>query len=99
PFSPTTLRGWTKSSTDPGPWRSRFSPIPDSGASFTLLRPSISTSYNSGFAWGMSDGPVWQGRGLNAWATAGFAWHFGILSARIEPLFQYGQKRQLELAP
>jgi hypothetical protein len=99
PFSPTTLRGWAKNTSDPGPWRSRVSPLADSGSSFTLLRPSLSASYNSGFAWGMSDGPVWQGRGLNAWATAGFAWHFGILSARIEPLFDYAENRSFALAP
>ena len=47
----------------------------------------------------MSDGPVWQGRGLNAWATAGLAWRIGVLSARIEPLFQYGENRSFPLEP
>ena len=84
--------------SDIGPWRLRLARPTDS-ASFIVLRPSISTSYNSGFAWGMSDGPVWQGRGVNAWATAGFAWHLGILSARIEPLFDYAQNRSFGLAP
>jgi hypothetical protein len=46
----------------------------------------------------MGDGPVWQGRGFNAWATAGLAWHFGVFSARIEPLFQYGENRSFPLA-
>ena len=88
PFAPPTIRAWAAASRDSV-----------ATASLSVLRPSISSSYNSGFAWGMSDGPVWQGRGLNAWATAGLVWHFGNLSARIEPLFQYGQNRQFELAP
>ena len=88
PFAPPTIRAWAAASRDSV-----------ATASLSVLRPSISSSYNSGFAWGMSDGPVWQGRGLNAWATAGLVWHFGNLSARIEPLLQYGQNRQFELAP
>ena len=99
PFAPPTLQHWSKTVCDIGPWESRFARPIDSGLPFTGLRPSVSTSYNSGFPWGMSDGPVWQGRGLNAWVTAGFAWHFGILSARIEPLFDYAQNQSFVLAP
>jgi len=47
----------------------------------------------------MQDGPVWQGRGINAWGTAGLALHFGPLSARIEPLVEYGQNRAFMLEP
>ena len=79
-----------------GPWQSRLA-VPDTLSSFILLRPSVATSYNSGFAWGMQDGPVWQGRGLNAWGTLGFTWRFGVLSARIEPLFDYAQNNGFAL--
>jgi hypothetical protein len=99
PFAPTTLRGWATSERDVGPWTARIAAPSNTSSSLTLLRPSISSSYNSGFAWGMGDGPVWQGRGLNAWATAGLAWHFGILNARIEPLFEQGQNRAFGLNP
>ena len=88
PFAPPTLRAWAAANRDSV-----------SASSLTVLRPSISSSYNSGFAWGMGDGPVWQGRGLNAWATAGLALHLGILNARIEPLFELGQNRSFALAP
>ena len=99
PFAPSTLQSWALANRDTGPWKSRFAaPPPERASSFVVLRPSITSSYNSGFAWGMSDGPVWQGRGLNAWATAGLAWHFGILNARIEPLFEQGQNRSFALA-
>jgi len=98
PFAPPTILGWASSSRDKGPWKSRLSDSLAPPSSFTVLRPSITSSYNSGFAWGMGDGPVWQGRGLNGWATVGFAWHFGILNARIEPLFDLGQNRPFTLA-
>ena len=87
PFSPKVLRGWANANRA------------DTNSTFIVLRPSISTSNNSAFAWGMQDGPVWQGRGLNVWGTAGLALHFGPLSARIEPLVEYGQNRAFTLSP
>jgi len=100
PFAPPTIRAWAAATRDSSlsPWTSRLNGQSTIGSSLTVLRPSVSSSYNSGFAWGMSDGPVWQGRGLNAWATAGLAWQFGAFSARIEPLFQYGQNQSFQLA-
>jgi hypothetical protein len=99
PFAPPTIRGWASSNGDFGPWKARLAAPSDHASAFSILRPSITSSYNSGFAWGMGDGPVWQGRGLNAWATAGLAWHAGILNARIEPLFELGQNRAFALEP
>lgn len=87
PFAPNVIRRWAGANRA------------DTSSSFILLRPSISASNNSGFAWGMQDGPVWQGRGLNTWGTAGLALHFGPLSARIEPLVEYGQNRAFMLEP
>jgi hypothetical protein len=87
PFAPQVLRRWASANRV------------DTNSSFIVLRPSISTSSNSGFAWGMQDGPVWQGRGVNVWGTAGLALHLGPLSARIEPLLEYGQNRAFALEP
>ena len=87
PFAPQVLRRWASLSHA------------DTNSRVIVLRPSISASNNSGFAWGMQDGPVWQGRGANVWGTAGLALHFGPLSARIEPLLEYGQNRAFTLTP
>jgi hypothetical protein len=87
PFAPQVLRGWAGANRA------------DTSSAFVILRPSVSTSSNSGFAWGMQDGPVWQGRGINVWGTAGLAFHIGPLSARIEPLAEYGQNRAFKLSP
>ena len=98
PFAPPVTRAWSATAAD-HPWASRLAASADSAKSFMLLRPSISSSYNSGFAWGMNDGPVWQGRGANAWVTAGFIFRAGPLSIRAEPLFDYGENRAFDLEP
>lgn len=99
PFAPPTIRAWSVVARDSTPWQSRLATAPDYVASIEVLRPSVSTSYNSGFAWGMNDGPVWQGRGANAWGTLGLVAHAGIFSARIEPLVDYAENRAFALLP
>jgi hypothetical protein len=98
PFAPSVTRTWSATALD-HPWASHLATSRDTSRSFVLLRPSISSSYNSGFAWGMNDGPVWQGRGANAWVTAGFMFHSGPLSIRAEPLMQYAENRAFTLEP
>jgi hypothetical protein len=87
PFAPQVIQRWAGANRA------------DTTSALIVLRPSLSTSSNSGFAWGMQDGPVWQGRGINVWGTAGLALHVGPLSARIEPLLDYGQNREFRLTP
>jgi hypothetical protein len=103
PFAPSVIRGWRATLDSAShPWSSRLPQRADTGGwrtAFVVLRPSITTSYNSGFPWGLNDGPVWQGRGLNAWGTAGVAFHAGILSVRLEPLVDYAQNQAFQLEP
>lgn len=54
-----------------------------------VLRPAIKSSANASFPWQAVDAPSWQGKGLNATATAGGAFDYGMLSARIEPSVGY----------
>lgn len=97
PFAPSVIDGWQTQAGAAHPWQSRMQTAVARHV-LTILRPSVSTSYNSGYAWGLNDGPVWQGRGLNTWATAGVALHYGILTVRLEPLVEYAQNRPFELA-
>lgn len=99
PFAPAVTRAWAEPVRDDHPWASRMAATYDSSSALTLLRPSISSSYNTGFAWGMNDGPVWQGRGANGWVTAGFAFHAGPFSIRAEPVAEYAENRAFPLAP
>jgi len=97
PFAPQTLERWADSLTSKHPWASRLSK--QRASHVALLRPSLSSSYNSAFPWGMNDGPVWQGRGLNVWGTVGASLRYGILSARFEPLLAYAANQSFTLIP
>jgi len=99
PFAPAVIDQWRTEAGTQHPWQSRMQAAPAVAGVLTILRPSVTTSYNSAFAWGLNDGPVWQGRGLNTWATAGVALHYGILSLRLEPLMEYAQNRPFRLEP
>jgi hypothetical protein len=87
PFAPQVVRRWAGANRA------------DTNSKLIVLRPSISASNNSGFAWGMQDGPVWQGRGTNVWGSTGLALHLGPFSARIAPLVEYAENRAFTLTP
>ncbi|MDA1082515.1 MAG: hypothetical protein O2973_12765 [Gemmatimonadetes bacterium] len=94
-----------KGLTAPHPWSARFPAFGSVGAAASpagasrieWLRPSLSLGYNGSFAWGMNDGPVWQGKGANVWTTFGATWRRGGFSARVEPLIEYAQNAAFQL--
>jgi hypothetical protein len=51
-----------------------------------LLRPSARLIANSGFPFGMNDGPVWAGRGLTTVLRAGALVLAGPVTVRVEPI-------------
>ncbi len=65
----------------------------------TWIMPSLRSSYNSGFVWGANDGAVWQGRGINAWATGGVALRWGPLALRLQPVAFRAENRPVPLRP
>ncbi|HEY5219832.1 MAG TPA: capsule assembly Wzi family protein [Gemmatimonadaceae bacterium] len=101
PFSPAVLDKWSASLSAAHPWKDRLPQRTTAPKTFELLRPSVEISGNSAYAWGSNDGPVWQGKGVNAWATMGAVWRWGHISARFEPLVEYAQNEafQLETVP
>ena len=96
PFAPKVLERWAADSGKLGPWQMHLRSLSPSGA-FVILRPSVSVSYNSAFPWGFNDGAVWQGKGANASATFGVAWHKGIFSMRLEPTAFWAQNSNFPL--
>ncbi len=104
---PWSLRGLSPREVDrllPGqahPWSRRFALRNDSASGFraVLLRPTARIAYNSGFPYGMNDGPVWAGRGVTAAARAGAALRAGPLSLRVEPVLFWAENRDFELMP
>ncbi len=101
PFSPSVLDQWSASLSAAHPWKERLPQRTAEPRRFEWLRPSVEVSDNTGYAWGYNDGPVWQGKGVNAWATVGAVVRWGHFSARFEPLVDYAQNEafQLERVP
>lgn len=98
PVSPAGVDRLVRAAGPGHPWSARGARS-DTMQVLTLLRPAISASYNSAFAWGAHDGPVWQGRGITAWATLGAAGRWRTFSARVEPSFSYAANGEFELRP
>lgn len=98
PIAPVQVRAMASGIAAAHPWAARL-PRSDSLRPFVVLRPSLSGSYNSGFAWGDNDAAVWQGRGGNIWGTAGAMLRWRMVTARVEPMFGYSANTAFELRP
>lgn len=82
------------------PWTSRTEERrPFARVSGGLLRPSARAAYNTGFAYGYNDGPVWRGRGVTVEAHAGATARVGPLSLRVEPVVFWAENREFALMP
>jgi hypothetical protein len=81
------------------PWAARFPADSDPGLRFGLIRPEARGIWNSGFAYGWNDGPVWAGRGLTGVASAGAMLEAGPLTLRLEPMIFRSANAEFELVP
>ena len=70
------------------PWSDRFAPTMRNfhGIRYDFVRPDASLRYNTGFAWGSNDGPIWAGRGLTSAIQAGVALRWGPASLTLAPM-------------
>ncbi|HLE55945.1 MAG TPA: hypothetical protein VJB15_02590 [Rhodothermia bacterium] len=85
-FSPRELDGLIPRDTA-HPWSGRFS---DSGKSvqgirYDFVRPVTTFRYNTGFAYGTNDGPVWAGRGLTSAIQLGIVARWKPVSLALAP--------------
>ena len=53
---------------------------------FDLVRPTVTSRFNSTFPYGWNDGPIWAGRGVTTAVQAGFAVRYGPLSLTVAPV-------------
>lgn len=83
------------------PWRNQLTDASHqyAGIRFGVIAPATSLRYNSGFAYGSNDGPIWAGRGLTSSAQAGFfaAWKF--FSLTVAPVAFRAENREFDIAP
>ncbi|MDO8502290.1 MAG: hypothetical protein Q7S20_10650 [Gemmatimonadaceae bacterium] len=56
------------------------------GIRYGLIQPTTTLRFNSAFAYGSNDGPVWQGRGLTSAVQLGFHAAWGPVALTVAPL-------------
>jgi hypothetical protein len=100
PFSPSELdRLIPRDSAHP--WAGRLVPttIRTGAFSVDVVRPNASFRYNTGFAYGSNDGPIWAGRGLTSAFQVGVAARFGPASLTLAPMIFRAENRYYFIAP
>ena len=83
------------------PWRDRFEPGVRSfhGIRYDFVRPTTSLRYNTGFAYGSNDGPIWAGRGLTSAIQAGVTARWGPASLTLAPMAFRAENNQFFIMP
>jgi hypothetical protein len=83
------------------PWADRFTDESSSfaGAKYGLIQPTLSARYNSGFAYGSNDGPIWAGRGLTSAAQAGFYISWGPAVLTVAPMVFRAENKEYDILP
>jgi hypothetical protein len=83
------------------PWAARFrehvsrlGPV-----SYSLIQPSTSFRYNSAFAYGSNDGPIWAGRGLTSAVQLGFQAAWGPVSLKVAPMAFRAENQSFPIRP
>lgn len=83
------------------PWQRRFeNAAKEPGkVEFGLIQPSVSVRYNSSFAYGFNDGPIWAGRGVTSAVQAGFFAGWGPVSLVVAPMAFRASNQEFEIIP
>lgn len=81
------------------PWRDRFADDSReySGVRYGFIKPEVSLRYNTGFAYGSNDGPIWAGRGLTSAAQAGFFAAWKWFSLTVAPMVFRAQNQDFDI--
>ena len=83
------------------PWANRFLDQSRTFSQFKygLIQPSTSARYNSAFAYGTNDGPLWAGRGVTSAVQAGFYATWGPATLAIAPMAFRAENKAYEILP
>ena len=81
------------------PWARRynFNQTKPVGAWYEFIRPTTGVIGNTSFPFGGNDGAIWAGKGLTAWAQAGFQARWGPISATFAPIAFRATNSEFEL--
>ncbi len=100
PFSPRELDRLIPRDTA-HPWSDRFVSSMRSfhGVRYDFIRPDVTLRYNTGFAYGSNDGPVWAGRGLTSAVQLGVTARWGPASLTVAPMAFRAENRAFFIVP
>lgn len=87
-FSPRELNRLVPSDTLAHPWRARLVSAARTYGElrYGIIDPSSSIRYNSTFAYGSNDGPIWAGRGVTSAAQMGFFASWKSITLTVAPM-------------
>lgn len=103
PLLPWTIRGLTATqrlllaNASAGDMRLHASTLTLGPARFSAIPLTASVVFNSAFAYGMNDGPVWAGRGLTTSVSGGLAMSSGPLHVTLSPTLFRAENRRFPL--
>ncbi len=100
PFSQRELRVLIPKDTL-NPWAQRFRDESRAYSRFRygFIQPSASLRYNSTFAYGSNDGPIWAGRGITSAAQAGFYATWGPATLTVAPMVFRAENQAFDILP
>lgn len=83
------------------PWSDRFRPSARNfhGIHYDFIRPSVGFRFNTGFAYGSNDGPIWAGRGLTSSIQAGVSGRWGPASLILAPMAFRAENKAFFIIP
>jgi hypothetical protein len=83
------------------PWANRFREHTSKigPVRYSLIQPSTSFRYNSAFAYGSNDGPIWAGRGLTSAVQLGFQAAWGPVSLKVAPMAFRAENQYFAIMP
>lgn len=94
-FSPTELAAIVPDGAHP--WAKRFNAAPRDG--WWVVRPAAELIANTGFPWGINNGPTWAGKGITMVATSGVAARWRGVSAQLAPHMWWAQNADFTPLP
>lgn len=101
PFSPRELNRLVPVDTLKHPWRARLSNDTRNYGSFRygVIDPSSSIRYNSTFAYGSNDGPIWAGRGITSAVQGGFFINWKPITLTVAPMAFRSENQTFQIIP
>src|SRR5688572_17285176 len=83
------------------PWRARLADATSefSGIRYAVIAPTSALRFNSTFAYGANDGPVWAGRGLTSALQAGVHAEWGPITITVAPMVFRAENAAFDIMP